>query len=78
MNLQIWPWVLGGLTLVIYALSGKKYWWVWLIALVKGTMALIYFTLTEQWGFVPMDILLIGIYLRNLYLWRKDDNEASL
>lgn len=74
--MSIFPWAIAVLTSTIYFLAGRKYWWTWLLSIAKSSIALFYFSSTKQWGFVPFDVFLIAMSIRNLYLWRKDDRKV--
>jgi len=67
------PYVLSALTIAIYFFAGKKFWWVWIISLVKSTIAFLYWIQTGQWGFLPTSVFLVIIALYNLRAWRKDE-----
>jgi len=67
------PYVLSALTIGVYFFVGKKYWWAWIISLIKSGLALTYWIFTAQWGFLPTSIFLIIIAVYNLRTWRKEE-----
>lgn len=68
----MWSWVLTGVGLVGFYLSGKKLWVGWAINLANQVVWLAYALVTRQFGFLPGVVLYGLLYARNMRAWRAD------
>lgn len=53
---------------------GKKKWWAWMIH-VANTFILTYINYRLRlWGFVPVNMIMLGIFCRNAQNWYAKEN----
>lgn len=65
------PWILSALTIWMTVLAGNRHRWAWAIGLLNQALWLIWICITANWGLLPMNLVLWGIYLRNHMKWGK-------
>jgi hypothetical protein len=58
------------LTVVSTILVGKKLWQGWIIAGVNSVVVCVIGARTGQFGFIPANLLCIGLYANNLWTWK--------
>jgi hypothetical protein len=58
------------LTILSTVLVGKKLWQGWVVAGVNSLIICFIGVRTAQFGFVPANLLCIGLYANNLARWR--------
>ncbi|MGC1906665.1 MAG: hypothetical protein WA715_22795 [Candidatus Acidiferrum sp.] len=58
------------LTVVSTILVGKKLWHGWVIAAANSVIICFIGVQTAQFGFVPANLLCMGLYANNLWSWR--------
>ena len=58
------------LTILSTVLIGRKLWQGWVVAAVNSAVVCIIGIRTAQFGFVPANLLCIGLYTSNLLTWR--------
>lgn len=58
------------LTIVSTVLIGKRLWHGWILAAVNSLIICIIGIQTAQYGFLPGNLLCIGLYAHNLASWR--------
>jgi hypothetical protein len=64
------PWLLSALTIYMTVLAGNKSRAAWAVALVNSALWLVWIIASHSWGLLPMNIVLWGVYARNLWKWR--------
>jgi hypothetical protein len=52
-------------------LAGSKRWQAWLVGLCNQGLWLVFIVAFGAWGLLPLNAALIGVYSRNLVLWRR-------
>jgi hypothetical protein len=63
-------WICGSFSLLGMYVVGRKLWWGWLINAVNTCM-LVYINVHFQlWGFLPVNALMIALFVRNAYKWK--------
>lgn len=65
------PWVLSGITIWMNILAGNLHKNAWFIGLFGQVLWLIWIVLSENWGFIPLNITLWIIYFRNHLKWNR-------
>lgn len=65
------PYGLSCITLWFNWLAGSRSRWTWVIALVGQMLWLEWIVASHSWGFLPMNLSLWAVYLRNHIKWRK-------
>lgn len=65
------PWLLSGITIWMTVLAGNKHPRAWLIGLLAQAGWLCWILVAKEWGFLPMNVALWIVYLRNHFKWRK-------
>lgn len=70
------PWVLSGLTIAMTWLAGRKDHRAWLLGLANQSLWFTYIVVADAWGFVPLGLALITIYIRNYRLWTRTTGHA--
>ena len=63
------PWFLSAITIWMSLLAGNKNRHAWLIGLANQALWLVWITLSENWGLLPMNVALWAVYLRNHMKW---------
>lgn len=66
------PWVLSSITIWMNILAGNLHKSSWLIGLLGQVLWLVWILISENWGFLPLNITLWIIYFRNHRKWNKD------
>ena len=67
------------LTIISTVLVGKKVWHGWIVAAVNSAVICFIGIRTAQFGFVPANLLCIGLYANNLSRrWPKDAGSSSV
>ena len=66
------------LTVLSTVLVGKKLWQGWVIAGVNSAIICVIGIRTGQLGFVPANLLCIGLYATNLLRWRPKMQNGHL
>lgn len=72
MNDQIWSWLAGGIGLIGFWFSGKKYWWAWYINIVNQIAWAAFALITGYYVFLVTAVLYFVVFSRNAYLWTRD------
>lgn len=65
------PWLLSAVTVLMTLLAGSKHPSAWAFGLLVQALWLLWIARTGQWGFLPMNLVLWAVYLRNHLLWRS-------
>jgi hypothetical protein len=65
------------LTILSTVLIGKKLWQGWLIAGANSIILCFIGMRTAQFGFLPANLLCIGLYANNLWNWRPKTQIAN-
>jgi hypothetical protein len=63
-------WILSILTILTLWFVGNKSIWGPIIGFVSQIIWIVYIALTVQWGLLPMEIVLLIVYVRMFFLWR--------
>jgi hypothetical protein len=58
------------LTVISTVLVGRRLWYGWIIASLNSLVICIIGLRTAQFGFVPANLLCIGLYANNVWHWR--------
>jgi len=58
------------LTVISTILVGRRIWHGWLIAAVNSVVVCIIAMRTSQYGFIPANVLCLGLYANNVRTWR--------
>lgn len=65
------------LTIVSTVLIGKRLWHGWILAAVNSLIICVIGIQTAQYGFLPGNLLCIGLYAHNLASWRPGMHKES-
>lgn len=66
------------LTILSTILVGKKLWQGWVVAGVNSVIICIIGIRTTQFGFVPANLVCIGLYANNLSQWRLRTRNGTI
>lgn len=66
---KVLPWILSAVTIWMNVLAGNNYPSAWAVGLAGQAGWLVWIVATRSWGFMPMNIALWAVYLRNHLLW---------
>lgn len=66
------PWVLSAITIWMSIQAGNKRLSAWAIGLFGQVLWLVWIINGHAWGFLPLNIALWVIYIRNYMLWRRE------
>lgn len=69
---QVLPWVLSVGTLIIHWLAGNKWKYTYLLGLGNQAIWFLWVFMSENYGFLPLNIFLSLIYIRNHIRWTHD------
>lgn len=58
------------LTVISTVLVGRRLWYGWIIASLNSLVICVIGLRTAQFGFVPANLLCIGLYANNVWHWR--------
>ena len=64
------------LTILGTVLLGKRLWQGWVVAAINSAVVCVIGIRTAQFGFVPANLLCIGLYTSNLVTWRFRSQRA--
>lgn len=67
------PWILSGITIYMTLMAGNKHPNTWLVGIFNQTLWSIWVFGTQNWGFVPLNLALWYVYIRNHIKWSKND-----
>jgi len=65
------------LTILSTVLVGRRIWYGWLIAAVNSVVICAIGVRTAQFGFVPANLVCIGLYANNVRNWRLKPRQQS-
>lgn len=65
------PWLLSAITIYMTVLAGNKHKSAWLVGLIGQAGWLFWIVLSQNWGFLPMNLALWIVYGRNHWKWRE-------
>ena len=71
---QLLPLLLSILTIIGMWLIGNKNYWGWIVGLVNQTLWITFAIVFKAWGLLPLTLVLIVVYTRNLTKWTKTNN----
>lgn len=63
------PWVMSAITIWMTLLAGNKHPSAWFVGIINQGLWLCWICLTQTWGFLPMNLTLWIIYVRNHFKW---------
>jgi hypothetical protein len=66
------PWVLSAITIYQSYLVGNKDIRGWILSLVNQTLWFLWVIGSGTWGFLPLNIALTAIYVRNYRKWKRE------
>jgi len=72
-----WDWVAAAGTISSMYLLRRKRWQGFLIGLVNQVPWLMITWENSRWGFIPINLCLMWIYVRGLIEWRRADSSAE-
>lgn len=64
------PWMLSAITIWMNVLAGNLHRGAWMIGIISQAFWLLWIIVTETWGFVPLNVALWIVYIRNHIKWR--------
>ena len=68
----MWAWCLSVAGLIGTYLTGKKFWWAWVIMSLYNMAWIAYSVTSKQYGFLLASVVYQGIYAKNAYKWRLE------
>lgn len=66
---DVLPWLLSLCTIVMTVAQGDKKLWSWGVGLLGQIGWFAYSIGTETWGFLPLNVILTFLYIRNWMKW---------
>jgi hypothetical protein len=66
------PWLLSAITIWMTVMAGNKHKSAWLIGLINQALWLWWIQASGNWGLLPMNLALWGVYARNHIKWMKE------
>jgi len=70
--MKLWSWILSIMGLTGTYLTGKRYWWAWVVMSFYNVTWIVYSVISKQYGFLLASCVYQVIYFRNAVEWRKD------
>jgi hypothetical protein len=61
------------LTVLSTVLISKRYWHGWVLAGMNSVIICLIAKNTAQFGFIPANVFCLGLYVYNVWNWRKPD-----
>lgn len=68
---QYLPWILSGITIWMTLLAGNQHPKAWLVGLFNQCLWMVWMVAAEEWGFLPLNVTLWIVYLKNHLQWSK-------
>jgi len=65
------PWAMSLMTVIAIELQGRKWAHAWAFSLCGQVFWFAWIVLSQQWGFLPMAVVLTVLYARNHYRWHQ-------
>lgn len=65
------PWLLSAITIYMMVMAGNLHKKAWMLGMLNQALWLIWILATSQWGFLPMNIALWVVCIRNHLAWNK-------
>jgi hypothetical protein len=65
------PWLISVITIYMMIAVGNKNRTGWVIGMICQVLWGVWSVTTESWGFVPLNIFMWVICIRNFYKWKK-------
>lgn len=72
MNDLLWSWILGGVGIVGFILTGRKIWWSWYINVGCQALWFLYAFATTQYGFIATAIVYTVVFGKNALSWTRE------
>ena len=66
------PWLLSVITIWMTLMAGNKHPRAWQVGLANQALWMFWIGATSNWGFLPMNIALWIVYMRNHLKWSRD------
>lgn len=73
---KVLPWILSFNTIAVQYLAGNNYRYTWTFALCNQVLWFAWVFGSESWGFLPMNIALTLMFIRNNQKWLKLDRNG--
>lgn len=70
------PWLLSAITIIATILAGSKNKLAWSLSAANQVLWLIWILATQTWGFLPMNLILTVVFIRNHWLWSCNESKA--
>lgn len=71
--IEVLPWVLSAITIYQSYLVGNKDVRGWVLSLVNQVLWFVWVIGSGTWGFLPLNIALTAIYIRNYRKWKNEE-----
>ena len=68
-------WITGILTVVVFYLMGSKWKYAPIIGIICQGFWIAFVIMTQSWGLGVASIFILGVHIRNTYLWLKKGNK---
>ncbi|GER16698.1 hypothetical protein [Variovorax boronicumulans] len=68
------PLLLSCITVGQILMAGNLHRWTWLVALANQALWFGWIAISAQWGFLPMNLALWAVYVRNHLKWARDSS----
>lgn len=75
--IDVLPWVLSAITIYANWLAGSKSKHAWPLSIGNQLLWLIWIVLSGTWGFLPMNIALWIVFIRNHLAWSREAKTTS-
>ena len=70
---QILPYILSALTVYQLVLAGKKDKKAWVIGILIQPVWLCWMYLSQEWGFIPLNVAMWYVSITNYIKWNRED-----
>lgn len=71
------PWLMSAVTIYMTVLAGNKNRNAWAVGLFNQAAWLVWITLSETWGLLPMNLALWVVYGRNHIKWTATQRQSN-
>lgn len=66
------PWLLSAISIWMTVLTGNLRKSAWVVGLLNQLLWFLWIYVTGTWGFLPLNIMLFIVYVRNYRLWKEN------
>jgi hypothetical protein len=70
-------WVVGATTLICVELMIRRKWYAWCFSIGNQFVWLTYIVVAEQWGLLPLNLVLFVQNTRGLIAWRREHRKVN-